>query len=58
VLPLQDEFLLEHARTDKYRFLDLLRARFALQVSGGAEGTLCPVVVAAGGRQWQRQCHS
>ncbi|KAL4436679.1 hypothetical protein ABPG75_003818 [Micractinium tetrahymenae] len=27
----QDEFLVEHAKTDKFRFLDALRARFSIQ---------------------------
>lgn len=30
--PLQDDFLAEHAKTDKFRFLDALRARFSIQV--------------------------
>jgi hypothetical protein len=28
----QDPFLLQHARTDSLKFLDLLRERFAVQV--------------------------
>ena len=39
--PLQDEFLLAHERTERDRFLDLLRQRFALKVSGRLGVSFC-----------------
>lgn len=36
--PQQDDFMRAHERTDRFKFLDLLRERFGLKVGGGGGG--------------------